>query len=137
MDGAKGQEETLLAWPATTARLRENVRTRTPHASRHGHAVLVRACVKPQRTGIITCSSADLLVLPGVLDLEAAGGAELVGLAGLRHGAERRAAQVEVHGLLQARAAGALVGEDHRHRAAGARREIGRASCRERVSIDV
>jgi hypothetical protein len=53
------------------------------------------------------------------------GAAELVRLAVLRHGSERRAAQVEVHGLVQARAAGALVGEDHGHRAAGARRVPG------------
>ena len=53
------------------------------------------------------------------------GGAELVGLAGLRQGAERRPAQVEVHGLHQARAGGAQVGEHHRHRAAGARRVAG------------
>jgi hypothetical protein len=37
--------------------------------------------------------------LPSVLDLEPAGGAELVGLAGLRHGTERRPAEVEFDGL--------------------------------------
>ena len=69
-----------------------------------------------------TCGAATL---PSVVDVEASGAAELVGLAGLRHGSERRAAQVEVHGLGQARAGGALVCEDHRHRAAGARRVTG------------
>jgi hypothetical protein len=58
--------------------------------------------------------------LPGVLDLEDAGAAQLVGLAGLRHGAERRPAQVEVDRLAQARAAGALVGDHDGHRGAGA-----------------
>ena len=48
-----------------------------------------------------------LASLPGVLDLEAAGGAELVGLAWLRHAAERRPAEVEVDGLFEARPAGA------------------------------
>jgi len=58
--------------------------------------------------------------LPGVLDLEDAGAAQLVGLAGLGHGAERRPAQVEVDRLVQARAAGALVGDDDGHWVAGA-----------------
>ena len=64
-----------------------------------------------------TCGAVSL---PSVLDVEASGAAELVGLAGLRHGSERRAAQVEVHGLGQARAAGALVGDDHGGRLPGA-----------------
>jgi hypothetical protein len=62
-----------------------------------------------------------LLGSPIVLDLEVASGAELVGLPGLRHGAERRPAQVEVHGFSEARARGTQVGEDHHHRGAGAR----------------
>jgi NaMN:DMB phosphoribosyltransferase len=72
--------------------------------------------------------------VPGVLDLEAAGAAELVGLAGLRHGAERRAAEVEVHGLLQARAVGAFVREDDDHRGAGARRVPGASHLRKIIA---
>ena len=60
--------------------------------------------------------------LPCVLDLETSGRAELVGLAGLCHAAERRPAQVEVDGLTQARRASwALVGEHDGHRAGRAR----------------
>lgn len=58
--------------------------------------------------------------VPGELDLEDADGTQVVGLAGLRHGTERRPAQVEVR-LFQARAAGALIRDDDRHRAARAR----------------
>jgi hypothetical protein len=104
-----------------------------PHAPPQAILYACRACVPVLRhktqvqflTALEIIVSQYLISLPGVLDLEASGAAELVGLAGLRHGSERRAAQVEVHGLVQARAAGALVGEDHRHRAAGARRVAG------------
>jgi len=74
--------------------------------------------------GIYTEDSSSIkwraCLLPGVLDFEDTGGAQLVGLAGLRHGAERRPAQVEVDRLVQARAAGALVGDDDGHWVAGA-----------------
>jgi hypothetical protein len=71
-----------------------------------------------------TCMRA-VASLPSVLDPEAAGVAELLGIAGHRHGAERRAAQVEVNGLPLARAVGVLVRQDHGHRGAGARRVLG------------
>jgi hypothetical protein len=54
---------------------------------------------------------------PLELDVDDAGVAELVGAAGLGHGAERRAAEVEVvlgHGVV------VHVGDDHRLRVAGA-----------------
>ena len=69
----------------------------------------------------IYAKDSSVACLPGVLDFEDTGGAQLVGLAGVRHGAERRPAQVEVDRLVRARAAGrALVGDHHGHRVAGA-----------------
>ena len=59
--------------------------------------------------------------LPGVLDLEDAGVAQLVGLAGVRHGAECRSAHVEVARLVEARTARAFIGDDDGHWVAGAR----------------
>jgi hypothetical protein len=59
--------------------------------------------------------------VPGVLDLEDAGAAQLVGLAGLRHGAECRPAHVEVGRLAEARTARAFVSDDDGHGVAGAR----------------
>lgn len=50
--------------------------------------------------------------IPSVLDLEDTGGAELVGHAGLGHGAHGSAAHVEVRGAGEADAPGALVGDD-------------------------
>nr|ACR36112.1 unknown [Zea mays] len=59
-------------------------------------------------------------IIPLVLDLEDAGGAKPVGHAGLRHGAHGGAAHVEVSRLCEADTAGALVGDDHGGRLAGA-----------------
>jgi hypothetical protein len=75
-----------------------------PFRAAHGERVRLATCIH-------ACVS---IYVPGELDLEDAGAAQLDGLAGLRHGTERRPAEVEVR-LVQARAAGALVRDHHSH----------------------